>query len=178
MKRPSQKILITCEQISLSKVKTNTCEKCPYSVLFWSVSSRIRTEYGEIRIISPCSVVMQVRTLFTQCNVKHFFVCSSLVFQSHDFPNLWFFLTILLSFPWKFKKLRSSCLVIPLKVQENEEQLPCTWFHLKITVLFVSDHRFMLQIYISTQKFKKWADLFLLKALSLLESSSLTLKQT
>ena len=112
MKRPSQKILITCEQISLSKVKTNTCEKCPYSELFWSVSSRIRTEYGEIRIISPYSVGMQVRTLSTQCNVKRFFLCSSLVFQSHDFPNLWFFWTILLSFPWKFKKLRNSCLVL------------------------------------------------------------------
>ena len=25
------------------------CEKCPYSEFFWSVFSRIRTEYGEIR---------------------------------------------------------------------------------------------------------------------------------
>ena len=25
------------------------CEKCPYSELFWSAFSRIRTEYGEIR---------------------------------------------------------------------------------------------------------------------------------
>ena len=31
-------------------------EKCPYSEFFWSVFSRIRTEYGEI-----------LRTLFTQC---------------------------------------------------------------------------------------------------------------
>ena len=28
-------------------------EKCPYSELFWPAFSRIRTEYGEIRSISP-----------------------------------------------------------------------------------------------------------------------------
>ena len=33
-------------------------EKCPYSQLFWSSFSRIRTEYGEIRSISPHSVRM------------------------------------------------------------------------------------------------------------------------
>ena len=33
-------------------------EKCLYSELFWSVFSRIRTEYGEIRSISPYSVRM------------------------------------------------------------------------------------------------------------------------
>ena len=31
-------------------------EKCPYSELFWSAFSRIQTEYGEIRSISPYSV--------------------------------------------------------------------------------------------------------------------------
>ena len=31
-------------------------EKCPYSELFWSAFSRIRTEYGEIRSIFPYSV--------------------------------------------------------------------------------------------------------------------------
>ena len=36
-----------------------TAKKCPYSELFWSVFSRIRTEYGEIRSISPYSVRMQ-----------------------------------------------------------------------------------------------------------------------
>ena len=31
----------------LAPPKLNTqCEKCPYSELFWSVFSRIRTEYG------------------------------------------------------------------------------------------------------------------------------------
>ena len=34
-------------------------EKRSYSELFWSVFSRIRTEYGEIRSISPYSVRMK-----------------------------------------------------------------------------------------------------------------------
>ena len=37
-------------------------EKCPYSELFWSVISRIRTEFGEIRSISPYSVRMWENT--------------------------------------------------------------------------------------------------------------------
>ena len=34
-------------------------ENCPYSELFWSAFSHIRTEYGEIRSISPYSVQMR-----------------------------------------------------------------------------------------------------------------------
>ena len=34
-------------------------EKCPSSELFWSIFSRIRTEYGEILRISPYSVPMR-----------------------------------------------------------------------------------------------------------------------
>ena len=34
-------------------------KKCPYSELFWLVFSRIRTDYGEIRSISPYSVQMR-----------------------------------------------------------------------------------------------------------------------
>ena len=37
-------------------------EKCPYSELFWSLFSRIRTEYGEIRSISPYSARMWENT--------------------------------------------------------------------------------------------------------------------
>ena len=37
-------------------------EKYPYSELFWSVFSRIRTEYREIRNISSYSVRMQENT--------------------------------------------------------------------------------------------------------------------
>ena len=51
-------------------------EKCPNTEFFWSVSSRIRTEYGEIFRISPYSARMRentdqkklhIWTLFTQC---------------------------------------------------------------------------------------------------------------
>ena len=38
---------------------TSLRKKCPYSELFWFVFSRIRTEYGEIRSISPYSVKIQ-----------------------------------------------------------------------------------------------------------------------
>ena len=34
-------------------------KKCPYSELFWFAFSRIRIEYGEIRIISPYSAQMR-----------------------------------------------------------------------------------------------------------------------
>ena len=37
-------------------------EKCSYSEFFWSVFSHIRTEYGEIRSISPFSVRMRENT--------------------------------------------------------------------------------------------------------------------
>ena len=44
-------------------------EKCPYSEPFWSVFSRIRTEYGKIRSISPYSV--QIRENMNQNNSKY-----------------------------------------------------------------------------------------------------------
>ena len=37
-------------------------ENCRYSEFFWSVFSRIRTEYGEIRSITPYSVWMRENT--------------------------------------------------------------------------------------------------------------------
>ena len=46
-------------------------EKCPYTEFFWSVFSRIRTEYGEIRSVSPYSVRMRENT--GQENSEHFF---------------------------------------------------------------------------------------------------------
>ena len=39
-------------------------EKCPHSAFFWSVFSRIWTEYGEIICISPYSVQKQTLSLF------------------------------------------------------------------------------------------------------------------
>ena len=50
------------EQLSL-------CEKCQYSEFFWSVFSRIQTEYEEIRSISPYSV--QMRENKDQNNSEH-----------------------------------------------------------------------------------------------------------
>ena len=41
-------------------------EKCPYSELFWSAFSRVRTEYGEIRSIhSECGKMLARITLNT-----------------------------------------------------------------------------------------------------------------
>ena len=37
-------------------------EKCPYSEFFWSVFSRIRTEYGDLFRKSPYSVQMLENT--------------------------------------------------------------------------------------------------------------------
>ena len=47
-------------------------EKCPYSELFWSAFSRIRTEYGEIWIISPHSVQMRENTGQNNSEYGHF----------------------------------------------------------------------------------------------------------
>ena len=44
-------------------------EKCPYSELLWSTFSRIRTEYGEIRIQSECG---KIRTRITP-NTNNFY---------------------------------------------------------------------------------------------------------
>ena len=56
--------------------QTTLREKCPYLKFFWSVFSRIRTEYGEIRSISVFSPnagkygpeKLRIWTLFTECN--------------------------------------------------------------------------------------------------------------
>ena len=46
---------ITYEKFHSGKAESPLCKKCPYSELFWSKFSRIRTEYGEIRSIKGCS---------------------------------------------------------------------------------------------------------------------------
>ena len=53
-------------------------EKRPYSELFWSVFSCIRTEYREILRISPCSVRMPENTDQSNSEHGHFLhsVCS------------------------------------------------------------------------------------------------------
>ena len=58
-------------------------KKCPYSESFWSVSSRIRTEYGEILRISPRSIRM--RENMDQKNSKYEnFLRSELVSLNND----------------------------------------------------------------------------------------------
>ena len=42
----------------MTKSKYISTHKCPYVVLFWSIFSPIRIEYGEIQSISPDSVRM------------------------------------------------------------------------------------------------------------------------
>ena len=51
------------KKVKIVEVRIDALRKmCPYSELFWSVSSRIRTEYGEILHISPYSVRMRENT--------------------------------------------------------------------------------------------------------------------
>ena len=47
-------------------------KKCPYSELFWSTFSRIRTEYGEILLISPNSVRMRENADQNNSEYGHF----------------------------------------------------------------------------------------------------------
>ena len=46
-------------------------EKCPYSELFWSVFSRIRTECGPEQLqISPIAIISHLGTFNTLTNSK------------------------------------------------------------------------------------------------------------
>ena len=47
-------------------------KKCPYSELFWSVPSRIRTEYGEMLRIYPYSVRMRQNVDQNNSEYRHF----------------------------------------------------------------------------------------------------------
>ena len=47
-------------------------KRCRYSKLFWSAFSRIWTEYGEIRSISPYSVGMRENTHQNNSEYRHF----------------------------------------------------------------------------------------------------------
>ena len=50
-------------------------EKCPYWEFFWSVFCHIRTEYGEIRTISPYLVWMRENTDQKNSEYWHFSGC-------------------------------------------------------------------------------------------------------
>ena len=59
-------------------------KKCPYSELFWSVFSRIRTEYGEMRSTSPYSVRMGENTDENNSEYEHFLH----IVKCENFPGI------------------------------------------------------------------------------------------
>ena len=56
---------------------------CPYSELFWSVFSRIWTEYGEILRISPYSVRMRENADYNKSEYGHLSRNVSLRLKNH-----------------------------------------------------------------------------------------------
>ena len=89
-------------------------EKCPYSELFWSAFSSIRTELREIRCISPYSVRM--RENMDQNNSKYglFLRCGSLIYW---FPLLALIKDIIISLlSWRIQipggLLKGSSLIL------------------------------------------------------------------
>ena len=56
----------------LNQLNPSLRKKCPYSELFWSGFSRIRTEYGEIPRISPYSVRMRKNADQNNSEYGHF----------------------------------------------------------------------------------------------------------
>ena len=73
---PSEKITAyhsKAKSYKLRKPQLNTLrKKCPYSELFWSAFSRIRSEYGEILGISPYSVRVRENTDQNNSEYGHF----------------------------------------------------------------------------------------------------------
>ena len=61
-------------------------KKCPYSELLWSAFSRIQTEYGEIRSISPYSVRMREIGDPNNSEYRHF-SRSGCVHESDDYSS-------------------------------------------------------------------------------------------
>ena len=82
-KKEFSSILINFKVSHLAKVGRNQAhiyanvyslrEKCPYSEFFWSVFSRIRTEYREVLRTSPYSVQMQENRDRRNSAYGHFF---------------------------------------------------------------------------------------------------------
>ena len=81
---------------------TSLHKKCGYSVFFWFVFPRIRTEYGEILHASPYSVQMQDNTDQKNSQYKHFLrsVLVLLTELTHFSPVLHFYT------PWKRQKTK------------------------------------------------------------------------
>ena len=73
-------------QVFISLFQITLREKCPYSGFLWSVFSCLRTEYGEMRSISPYSVRIRENTDQKNSEYGHFSrnVSFSIIFQSFD----------------------------------------------------------------------------------------------
>ena len=73
-------------EVFISLFQITLREKCPYSGFFWSVFSCLRTEYGEMRSISPYSVRIRENTDQKNSEYGHFSrsVSFSIIFQSFD----------------------------------------------------------------------------------------------
>ena len=65
-------MLLQYKRVLSSEQKHTLCEESPYSEFVWSVFSRILTEYGEIRFISPHSVRMRENTDQKNSEYRHF----------------------------------------------------------------------------------------------------------
>ena len=65
-------VLLRIANSLVTSLKLALREKCPYSELFWSIFSRIRTEFGEIWNISPYSVRMRENTDQNNSEYRHF----------------------------------------------------------------------------------------------------------
>ena len=62
-------VAVTFSFSGVTLVMSKLRKKCPYSELFWSAFTRIRTECGKIRSISPYSV--QIRENADQNNSEY-----------------------------------------------------------------------------------------------------------
>ena len=89
------KYLIKFEQFNTLKLcviltenKQTLRKKCSYLELFWSVFSRIRTEYGKIRSISPYLVLVLENTDSNNSEYGHFSRSESLKFPVKQGINL------------------------------------------------------------------------------------------
>ena len=73
-------------QVFISLFQITLREKCPYSGFFWSVFSCLRTEYGEMRSISPYSVRIRENADQKNSEYGHFSrsVSFSIIFPSSD----------------------------------------------------------------------------------------------
>ena len=87
-------IIVARKLISVTWYNNLHCVKCvQIRSFFWSVSSRIRTEYGEVRSFSPYSVRMRedkdqkkllIWTLFIQCQEAPISYYSTTLSQNID----------------------------------------------------------------------------------------------